>query len=196
MSNNFNMDWENLPEMPQNDFNNLKLKEGKNRLRIVSNPCQVSSHWEKDITGKIHRVICNGTNTCPICQKGLKPQVRFQMNVIDRTDGQVKILECGRTIFDSIRKYAEDEDYGNPTQYDFNITKTGSGFETRYEVIAKPKKEPLTDEEKEKVKAAPKPSELNKVLTLDEIKELNLECLSESTEDLADNSSGDDWDDI
>ena len=198
MSNTNMMDWENLPEPQQNEFNTMKLKEGKNVIRIVSNPAQIAVHWEKDISGTTHKVICSKTNACPICQKGKKAQNRFQMNVIDRADGQVKILECGKTIFDSIRNFAKDEDYGKPTKYDFTIVKSGSGLETKYDVIPKPKKEPLTEAEKELVKAATPIEEINNPATIEEINNLNLECLVESTGDLADDTSGsgDDWDDI
>jgi hypothetical protein len=43
-------------------------------------------------------------------------------------------------VLDSINKHIRDEDYGDPSGYDFTITKTGSGLETKYSVMAKPPK--------------------------------------------------------
>lgn len=43
-------------------------------------------------------------------------------------------------VIDVINKHIRDEDYGDPSGYDFTITKTGSGLETKYSVMAKPPK--------------------------------------------------------
>ncbi len=50
----------------------------------------------------------------------------------------VEITQKG--IIGEINKYCADEDYGDPSNYDIVITRTGSGLETRYEVLAKPPK--------------------------------------------------------
>lgn len=52
----------------------------------------------------------------------------------------IEITQKG--IIGEIHKYLADEDYGDPTQYDISITRTGSGLETKYEVVMKPPKPP------------------------------------------------------
>lgn len=50
----------------------------------------------------------------------------------------IEITQKG--IIADINKYMADEDFGDPCGYDLTLTRTGSGLETRYEVIAKPPK--------------------------------------------------------
>ena len=47
-----------------------------------------------------------------------------------------------KTILDQLHKYMKDEDYGDLNGYDVTITKTGSGMQTKYRVLAKPPKAP------------------------------------------------------
>lgn len=205
-TNNYNVDWGNLSEEANtgSDANFMKLQDGDNQVRIVSSPAKLFIHWEKDVDGKWHKIVCNGTSTCPICQKGIAPKARFLMNVLDRKDdNKVKLLEVGATIAAQLGALVKDPDYGSPVNYDIKIAKSGSGLNTTYSVTPRPKKTPLTDEEKEAVNAAPKIEDVMKVVSPEEIKGFNLECLAESLNDLAgiENTAGntdddDDWDDI
>lgn len=43
-----------------------------------------------------------------------------------------------KSLLDGVSKYASDEDYGDPTNYDVMITRTGSGIDTKYDYLAKP----------------------------------------------------------
>ncbi len=80
-----------------------------------------------------------------------KPVDRFAWVVIDRLDGEVKILESGPQIMGQIATYGQDPDYGDPTQYDFKINRTGEGLETEYTAIPVPKRTPLTELEKAQI---------------------------------------------
>lgn len=204
MSTKHNMDWGSIPEVGTGNVDFMRLQSGTNRVRVVGRPSEIEVHWEKGVDGSNKKVICLGSG-CPICKAGHAPTVRYQVQVIDRTDNEVKILEGGKSIFNSIKAYAVDPEYGDPTKYDVKIQKEGSGRETRYTVMASPKKDPLTDEEQSKVEEAKDLSEINKVKTVDEINEMGLEVLVGSASDLAssdfdDNSSSsgdtvndDDW---
>lgn len=203
MSNNFNMEWGNIPEPGTGgnvDF--LRLQNGANQLRIVGKPSLIEIHWEKAIDGSSKKVICTGAS-CPICKAGHAPQARYQVKVIDRTDGKIKVLEGGPTIFNAIKAYAMDPDYGDPTKYDVKIKKDGQGRETRYTVVPAPKPIPLKPDEIKAIEESKSLEEINKSKTVEEIMQLGLEILVGSTGDLSgdngsaggsdDNISDDDW---
>lgn len=75
---------------------------------------------------------------------GLK---RFIAGVVwDYEANEFKILEITqKTLMDLLFKYVKDSDYGDPTNYDIKISKTGEGKNTEYSLIAAPPK-PLTKE--------------------------------------------------
>jgi hypothetical protein len=54
----------------------------------------------------------------------------------------IEITQKG--IIGDINKYVADEDFGDPSGYDITITRTGSGLDTKYDVLAKPPK-PISD---------------------------------------------------
>lgn len=75
---------------------------------------------------------------------GLK---RFIAGVVwDYEANEFKILEITqKTLMDLLFKYVKDSDYGDPTNYDIKISKTGEGKNTEYSLIAAPPK-PLAKE--------------------------------------------------
>lgn len=184
MATNFDMDWGTIKEAGTGgnvDF--MKLQSGANQLRIASRPSLIEIHWEKTVDGSQKKVICLGAG-CPVCKAGKVPMSRYQVKVIDRADGKVKVLEGGPTIFNSIKNYAVDPDYGDPTKYDMKIRKDGAGRETKYTVVAAPKQTPLTDAEIKAIDESKSIEEINKAKNLDEIMQLGLECLTGSVGDL------------
>lgn len=154
----------------------MKLQPGMNQVRIVGLPFEVDIHWEKGTDGSNKRVVCLGVG-CPVCKAGHTPTKRFQVLVIDRADGKIKILEAGTSIFRQIKDYALDAEYGNPTMYDMRIKKEGSGRETKYSVVASPNKGQITDEEKKLVDDATSLTDINKPKTVEEIMQMGLEVL-------------------
>lgn len=183
----------------------VKLQPGENRMRIVGLPYEVDIHWEETVDGSKKRIVCLGSG-CPICKAGHIPQKRFQILVIDRTDNKLKILEGGNSIFRQVKDYAMDPDYGDPTKYDIKIKKEGSGRETKYSVMASPKKSDLTAEETELLGGAKTLAEINKVKTVEELAEMQLQVLAssagfdddwdETPMNVSTDSASDDWDDL
>lgn len=183
----------------------VKLQPGVNIMRIVGLPYEVEVHWEDGMDGSKKRIVCLGAG-CPICKAGHVPQKKFQVLVIDRADGKLKILEGGNSIFRQIKDYAMDADYGDPSKYDIKIKKEGSGRETKYTIVASPKKSELTQEEQGLLDGARTLSEINKPKTIEELMQMNLEVLAGDSTGFEDDwgngentstiSSGDDWDDL
>ncbi|MFW6008242.1 MAG: hypothetical protein ACOCP8_03155 [archaeon] len=189
MSMKHGMDWGSIPEAGSGNVDFLRLTHGDNVVRVIGRPSEIKVHWEKAVDNSTKKVLCPGSG-CPLCKSGKAPQVRYQVQVLDRDDeSKVKVLEGGKSIFNAIKAYAVDPDYGDPTKYDVKVKKEGSGRETRYTVMASPKRSELTDDELQRIEESKSLEEINQVKSIDEIMEMGLEALVGSTGDLAD----DDW---
>jgi hypothetical protein len=84
-----------------------------------------------------------------------KPQFAYVCNVIDRTDGKVKIFDLRSTIYKQIVDYATNPDYGNPADdgagYDITIKKEKTGplpQNVKYSVIPARNNSALSETEK------------------------------------------------
>ena len=179
--NSYDMSWNALNDSFENKgpkVNFMKLQDGQSRIRVGSVPSKVFQHWEKTTLGKVRKVTCIGKD-CPLCKLGHQPTIRYQLKVLDKADPdspQPKILETTSSVIKQISNCANDPEFGDPTQYDMKITKTGVGLETRYTVMASPKKYALTDAEVNMLNNLPSIQEINKELTIEEMKELPLAC--------------------
>lgn len=58
-----------------------------------------------------------------------------------------QIMKLPVTAYRQIAALATDDEYGDPTNYNLKITRTGTGLETKYSVVASPKQMPLKDVE-------------------------------------------------
>ena len=94
----------------------------------------------------------------------VKPQHRFAINVIDREDNQIRILENGKSIFSGFASWAKlnNEKPGGVKGADWMINATGDGLQRRYSVMPI-NQSPLTDAERKRLK------EGNEMYDLDEI---------------------------
>lgn len=141
----------------------LKLVDGDNKLRIVSEPVQF--WFSFDAETKTAKKYLNA-EAAAMDEKATK---RFAMWVIDRVDGLVKLAEFGPGIMKQIQGHANDADYGfdGLPPYDFKIKKTGSALLTKYTVV------PLQPSELTE-------SEIEEVAGLQDVKEL----LSKDADDI------------
>jgi hypothetical protein len=61
--------------------------------------------------------------------------------VYDYESEEFKIFEITqKSLMEQLFKYIKDSDYGDPTEYDIKLSKTGSGKETSYSLVAAPPK--------------------------------------------------------
>jgi hypothetical protein len=140
----------NDPKLISSSSKYLKLHEGENKIRIVSEAGVMGKHWIEKKT-----IICIGKDEgCSGCETGNDPKPVWLCYVIDRTDNKIKLAEFGYTIIQQIQKLAQSEEYKFDVipPYDITIVKTGSGLETEYTVIASRKDTPLTAEEEFEIK--------------------------------------------
>lgn len=86
---------------------------------------------------------------------GDKPQFAYICNVIDRSDGKIKLFDLRATIYRQVVDYATNPEYGNPadaeTGYDITIKKEKTGplpQNVKYTTIPARASTVLTDDEK------------------------------------------------
>lgn len=185
--NSFDSTWKSLGEtFSSNDkVPFMKLQPGKNIIRIGSNPSRINQHWEKDRSGNSRKIVCIGAD-CPICAAGKKPNIRYQMKILDKNDSdniRAKVLEVGTTLIRQFSEYANDPDYGDPSEYDLKVNKDGSGRETRYTVSVARSKIPMSNYERELINAIPDIRSINKELTREEILNMDLQCFNNNVDD-------------
>ncbi len=157
----------------------LKLENGENRVRIVSEMQGVKEHrietpesctmtacpkemlrWQVETTGQDQG---GKLPPCPICEamekdekkaQNWRPRTQYLAVALNRKDGKVGVLKKGKTVFAPLTSYNEDPDWGDVRKYDVKIMKSGEGLATTYQVIPVPQKSEtaeLTNEEKARV---------------------------------------------
>ena len=153
----------------------LKVPEGDTRVRIRGHYFHFYEHWFNKIK---RTAMCPGKDcpVChhPDKQKYLDqaralreagkeeeakdlfrktfstydPRLKYAVNVIDRTDGKVKIWQFSRTLKEDIMKFAEIN--GDPNGYDIVISRKGlKRDDTEYRITPTMQVVPLTKEEQE-----------------------------------------------
>jgi hypothetical protein len=110
----------------------FKLTDGENQIRILSEPKMIETTFK----GNLNR--------------------KWLTWVIDRKDGVMKLFYMPKTILKAIADYENNSFYkfdGTPMPYDIVIKAAHAGtIDAEYTVIASPKREELTAEEKEQMK--------------------------------------------
>lgn len=110
---------------------------------------------------------------CPVCEEEqnlrkspnkadnltaekIRGKTRYYLGVLVREGddaGKVMVYSAPKAVYMKILTYLEDAEYGDithPTEgYDLKITRTGTGKDTRYEVITAPKPSPISEDPEE-----------------------------------------------
>jgi len=129
-----------------NKGNWLVVKEGNNKIRLISDSEDFGQHWDTQLKKSF---ICTGKDTCSYCQAGDKSRAQFMAYVLDREDAQVKLFQFGYKIYGEIAKLAKSEDYGfeGVPNYDITIIRKGKGLDTEYSILADRKDTKIAEEE-------------------------------------------------
>lgn len=131
----------------------LKLQEGDNKLRIVSDFESFGNHYIRETNDS---GVCIGKEKgCRFCAVGDKPKVNYLCYVIDRKDNKVKLFRFGYSIYEQLVNMAQSEEWGfvsNIMPYDITIKKSGAGLMTKYQIMGSPKITQISDEELENVR--------------------------------------------
>jgi hypothetical protein len=126
----------------------LRLNEGPNEMRLVTQPFQylVHKYKKEGDAGFGQKVSCSAIHgSCPLCAMGDKAKPRWLLGVISRTTGKYQILDISYAVFSQIRKLARNtQRWGDPTKYDINIEVDKNGGATGYYSVQPLPKEPLS----------------------------------------------------
>tara|TARA_Y100000034_G_scaffold101365_1_gene125598 strand:+ start:1980 stop:2621 length:642 start_codon:yes stop_codon:yes gene_type:complete len=154
----------------------LKLEPNKTfRVRPVHKPVVMWKYFVEKPGGGFGQAITENPDTCIISSKyGETARQRFAVNIIDRADGQMKVLEGPISILRQIGTWAQETDIdpGSNDGGEFAIKvdcPSNDRRRTRY-VVQYIKPSPFTDEEKEMIKEnIVKLESMYKPVTQDEI---------------------------
>jgi hypothetical protein len=157
------------------------LKDGRNKIRFVSQPYPERQHYMKDLDDdKCKFFVCEGRRTCPICAQGFKAGFEYRIVGVDRTDFDVqtkthngdvpvKFFSIPSGVVKNIEAYV-NEDGISVTERDFVINKSGKGLKTEYTVMSVANNIPLTEQEMKAIEAFPEPETLlKKPMSYDEL---------------------------
>lgn len=153
-NNNYGGEREELPKFPF-----MKLKNGKNILRIVTKPHRyefAKASGPKSNSRFGDRINCAAPDVCPARAAGLYIGERFYVGVLDKSDSEVKVLDMSTLVYDgltAILESLEDEHSRkvDPTEFDVNITyNKGAPAALTYKVVNR-SIEPLSAENQELV---------------------------------------------
>lgn len=126
----------------------LRLEEGSNEMRLVTQPFQylVHKYKKEGDPGFGQKVNCSAIHgSCPLCALGDKAKPRWLIGVISRKTGTYKILDISFAVFSQIRKLARNtQRWGDPTKYDVDIVVDKNGGATGYYSVQPISKEPLS----------------------------------------------------
>jgi len=139
----------------------LKLSPGNTyTIRPVGNPCSFYAYWtaSPDNPKQFNRAITADPANCIIRQKyNIEPKARYAVNVIDRADGKLKVMEAPQSVFDVIKTWAnaskQDPGAKNGADFEIKVIVPPSGDRKRTEYKTTPIiQTPFTDEEKAMIK--------------------------------------------
>lgn len=148
-------------EPPKSSSNYMKFVDGDNIIRILSRPIMGWLDWKEE-NGKRTPVRTPYSEPKPTPLDSTKPVKHFWAMVIwDYRDKAIKIMELTQSsIQEALYNLDCDEAWGEPTQYDINIKKSGEKLDTKYSVIARPPKELAEEIKSAFMKVAPNLDEL------------------------------------
>ena len=133
--------------------------------------------------GGFRSAICGNPETCPIFTKhDIQPQDRYAINVIDRADGEIKILEGSFNVFGQFHEYFKHTGInpGKGQGADFVISATGEGLMKRYKCEFADRTT-LTPAEREMIKTE-KPYNLERIFKVTPPEEIEAKLFGEQVQ--------------
>lgn len=130
----------------------LRLGEGDNELRLITQPHQYLVHkYKKDPSNNKdygQKILCSKIHgSCAVCDLDDKAKPRWLFGVIDRVTNKTKILDVGSAVMQQLKKIVRNPKFGDPTKYDINIVVDKNGGPSGYYTVQAYSKEPLSAED-------------------------------------------------
>lgn len=149
----------------ENKTQYMKLVNGSNFVRVVTEPKRYITHKFKDEGDKGFGdwVKCSMPlhNECPLCDivtkmrksdskevkdlaKANQPKKRWLVGVIDRATSQYRILDISSLIYDQIKTLNQSK-WGSPTKYDLEIVMNDKAAAANFYKVLPQMPEPLSE---------------------------------------------------
>lgn len=107
----------------------LKIQpDTKVRVRILGIPAVFESRYEDP---KTHDV---------------KISTKYAWPVYNHDEGKVQVFQGGAQVYNGLLALIEDDDWGDPANYDVTIGRAGSGTDTKYSVVGSPKSKDVPED--------------------------------------------------
>lgn len=139
----------------------MKLKNGNNIVRIVTNPFVYWQHKYKadpDASGYPDKIKCamRAGVTCPLCElvddegkQRFPRRKQCYLGVIDRKTQSFKVIDAGPGLLQKLEATRMDEEWGDLTTYDINILVNETAGPSNYYTVIPRNKKPLTSADQE-----------------------------------------------
>jgi len=149
-------DWDE-PSAGQNKFSDeeripfLKLKDGKNIMRIIAGPYRynhIKFKLNKDDKGFGERINCSWPlEDDPGVKAGFSPKHRYMVGVISREEDEnrVRIYDMSVLVYQHLQQLKDDVEWGNPTEFDINVRKNSKAPAAGYYTVLPRNKAPLSE---------------------------------------------------
>ena len=139
----------------------MRLKQGENKVRILTNPYQFWVHWLKESNKRIKCAL----EDCPLCKQGNNATRRWYTVVFSRELNQPKLLEISKSIFTGIQEYLHNSEWGDVRRYDITIKKNPNPPNpNKYYTIMPSPKAKLTEEEISAIKEFKEKLDMDKLV--------------------------------
>ena len=137
-------------EVPASAGNYMRFEQGDNKFRVLSSAIVGWVGWVKEEGKPVPKRFRMDEKPIDLTQFEKQKINHFWAFVIwNYQIEKVQILEITQKgIMKTIKTYTEDEDRGDPKEYDIVINREGEDLNTKYGVSVKPKKE-LSSEAKQ-----------------------------------------------
>src|ERR1035437_539631 len=110
-------DWSKFKDIKSGGGDILKPEEGKQyKIRVIGEPWVYTSEYKGNIS------------------------TRFAITIYNQTDSCAQILMLSKTAFGDIFDLKENEEWGDPSEYDITMKRTGQDKETKYSFVPSVKK--------------------------------------------------------
>lgn len=127
-------------EVPKGTGDYMKLKQGENKLRILSAPILGYEYWTADRKPVRSRELPKVIPVDADISNGWNPKHFWAMAVWNFEDKAVQILQITqKSIQNALIDLIQNEDWGDPRQYTIKITRKGEKLDTEYSVVPSPK---------------------------------------------------------
>lgn len=134
------VDWNEIDTNSSRESDFLKIEEGENTVRVMSNPIPYSIHWLEN-NGKKKKFNSPADNPALVRRledAGFKKKQSYFLKVLDRKTEKYKILEIGPQIFNGIKTLYSNKKWGKLSGYDISINRAPKGTQPLYSVSPNP----------------------------------------------------------